>query len=614
MIMSGTCSVSGAREACLGSRVLCVGAGGIGCELLKTLVLSGFVNITVIDMDTIEVSNLNRQFLFRRRHVGQSKAKVAREASLRINPKAKIVAHHANVKEDQFDVDFFKSFDCVLNGLDNLEARRHVNRMALAASVPLVESGTAGYRGQVTVHIKGETECFECQPKPIPKKYPVCTIRNTPDKPIHCIVWAKDLLFPRLFGGEAVGAEAEREDEGKNGGEDEGKDRSDIEVSERAEGQPAVEYGCVVLREVYGDAIARLAAVEDMWKDREPPTPLSSDVIAAGRAIIQGRARGGDDKVPTSASLALGLSDSHATWSAEQSAAVFLMAVEILLDGHADRVGKLGFDKEFPLSVDFVTAASNLRSHCYGIEPKSSFDVKGMAGNIIHAIATTNAIISGLIVLEAQKLLLRGLRQDDDGATLTPWTTFVQHNPTGGRLLQRIKPLPPNPKCYVCSKAQVVMEADTGLMTLGRLVDDVLRKALAFAEPTVTVGSTMHYECGDDLEEDERERYDALRKRRLGDLPGDPIGHGSLVQVEDFSQEMSVELLVCHREPREGEDPDFFEVKGEVKGQDGGRGGEDEPEGEGDSDSDDLCVVEEAVGEKRKGAGQEEPAKRQRAS
>ena len=50
------------------------------------------------------------------------------------------------------------------------------------------------------MHIKGVTECFECQPKPTPKTYPVCTIRNTPDKPIHCIVWAKDLLFATLFG------------------------------------------------------------------------------------------------------------------------------------------------------------------------------------------------------------------------------------------------------------------------------------------------------------------------------------------------------------------------------------------------------------------------------
>lgn len=54
-----------------------------------------------------------------------------------------------NVKDRQYNVDFFRRFDCVLNGLDNLEARRHVNRLCLAAGVPLVESGTAGYLGQV---------------------------------------------------------------------------------------------------------------------------------------------------------------------------------------------------------------------------------------------------------------------------------------------------------------------------------------------------------------------------------------------------------------------------------------------------------------------------------
>lgn len=54
--------------------------------------------------------------------------------------------------------------------------------------------------GQVTVHLKGKTECYECTNKPAPKTYPICTLRNTPDKPIHCIVWAKDMLFGRLFG------------------------------------------------------------------------------------------------------------------------------------------------------------------------------------------------------------------------------------------------------------------------------------------------------------------------------------------------------------------------------------------------------------------------------
>lgn len=199
-------------------KVLVVGAGGIGCELLKDLVLSGILQITVIDLDTIDLSNLNRQFLFQKQHINLSKAKTARETVLKFNKDAQITAHHASIFDPQFDISFFKSFDLVLNALDNLAARRYVNKMCLAANKPLIESGTAGYLGQVSAHLKGVTSCYDCTPKETERKtYPVCTIRSTPSAPIHCIVWGKSFLFSNLFGASESGDEINTEKTADNG-------------------------------------------------------------------------------------------------------------------------------------------------------------------------------------------------------------------------------------------------------------------------------------------------------------------------------------------------------------------------------------------------------------
>lgn len=84
---------------------------------------------------------------------------------------------------------------------------------------------------------------------------------------------------------------------------------------------------------------------------------------------------------------------------------MFLESIRQYYQHRSDEIGAAVFDKDDLLAVDFVTAAANLRSLAYGIPPQSSFAVKGMAGNIIHAIATTNAIIAGLIVIEAVKLV-----------------------------------------------------------------------------------------------------------------------------------------------------------------------------------------------------------------
>ncbi|KAF2322856.1 hypothetical protein GH714_031411 [Hevea brasiliensis] len=172
-----------------------VGAGGIGCELLKTLALSGFqdIHIAVLHVrcggdrvccvnDVLRLFSVSDPLLLELHvmHVLGKPRVVARDAVLRFRPHISITPYHANVKI-LTSMLTFQAVSVVLNGLDNLDARRHVNRLCLAAEVPLV-----------TVHVKGKTECYECQPKPAPKTYPVCTITSTPSKEIGNLSFDKD--------------------------------------------------------------------------------------------------------------------------------------------------------------------------------------------------------------------------------------------------------------------------------------------------------------------------------------------------------------------------------------------------------------------------------------
>ncbi|KAL4402480.1 E1 ubiquitin-activating protein Uba2 [Malassezia pachydermatis] len=173
-----------------------------------------------IDLDTIDLSNLNRQFLFQKQHIKQPKALVAKATASAFNPDVTIVAHHANIKSSEFDVAYYGSFDVVLSALDNLDTRRWVNKMCVMARVPLVESGTAGFLGQVQPILATRFECYDCTAHPTPTTFPVCTIRSTPTAPVHCIVWAKNWLFPQLFGEDDDADEQElmqAEQNGENG-------------------------------------------------------------------------------------------------------------------------------------------------------------------------------------------------------------------------------------------------------------------------------------------------------------------------------------------------------------------------------------------------------------
>ena len=144
------------------AKVLIVGAGALGCEILKNCLMTGFQSISIIDMDTIELSNLNRQFLFRNEHIGQSKAHMAKEAfpSFRDHTKA----YHGRIQD--MDLAFYRQFHLIICGLDSIEARRWINQRLfqlierdpmtgqpdLSSLVPMIDGGTEGKRTVHTFH------------------------------------------------------------------------------------------------------------------------------------------------------------------------------------------------------------------------------------------------------------------------------------------------------------------------------------------------------------------------------------------------------------------------------------------------------------------------------
>lgn len=524
-------------SAIKGAKVLMVGAGGIGCELLKTLALSGFEDIHIIDMDTIEVSNLNRQFLFRQKHVGQSKAKVAREAVLKFRPHIKITPYHANVKDPEFNVDFFKQFNVVLNGLDNLDARRHVNRLCLASGVPLVESGTTGFLGQVTVHVKGKTECYECQPKPAPKTYPVCTITSTPTKFVHCIVWAKDLLFAKLFGNKN-----EENDLNVRSADASSSSEHTEDVFERRADEDVEQYGRRIYDHVFGYNIEVALHNEETWKNRNKPRPLYTRDVLPPRPVEQNgnkdKASNTADPSSVSAMASLGLKNPQDLWSLRENSEVFLEALKLFFLKREKEIGQLGFDKDDQLAVEFVTSAANIRAASFGIPLHSLFEAKGIAGNIVHAVATTNAIIAGLIVLEAIKVLQNDVKSYR--------MTYCLEHPSRKMLLMPVDPFEPNKSCYVCSETPLTLEINTHRSKLKDFVEKIVKAKLGMSLPLIMHGAALLYEVGDDLEEDEVANYAANLDKVLSELPS-PVTGGTILTVEDLQQELKCSINIKHR-------------------------------------------------------------------
>jgi len=141
--------------------VFVAGAGGLGSPVLFYLAAAGLGRITICDDDLVSLSNLNRQIIHPLSALDRSKAESSAEAVLRFNPDVQVVALSSRISKDNAG-SLIDGHDVIVDCLDNLETRLHVNRAAVAKRMPLVHAGIFGMGGQVTFIQPPETACLAC--------------------------------------------------------------------------------------------------------------------------------------------------------------------------------------------------------------------------------------------------------------------------------------------------------------------------------------------------------------------------------------------------------------------------------------------------------------------
>ena len=163
------------QKKLLSAKVFLIGAGGLGCPVGYYLAAAGVGTIGIIDNDTIELSNLQRQIAHNTERLGMHKADSAKKTFESLNPDTEVIAIKERITNDNI-LDLIKDYDIVVDGSDNFPTRYLVNDACVLSGKPLVSGAILRFEGQLTTIIPGEGHCYRClfeQPPP-PGLVPSC--------------------------------------------------------------------------------------------------------------------------------------------------------------------------------------------------------------------------------------------------------------------------------------------------------------------------------------------------------------------------------------------------------------------------------------------------------
>ncbi|KAI8840064.1 hypothetical protein BJ741DRAFT_597827 [Chytriomyces cf. hyalinus JEL632] len=445
------------------ARQFLVGAGAIGCEMLKNWSMLGLGSgpegyIYVTDMDTIEKSNLNRQFLFRPKDVGKLKSECAASAVEAMNPdlrgKIKSFADRVGPEtENVFGDEFWEGLTGVTNALDNVDARKYVDRRCVYYRKPLLESGTLGTKGNTQVVLPHLTESYSSSNDPPEKSIPICTLKNFPNQIEHTIQWARD-MFDGLFRGPAENVNMYLTQANFIQGtlREPGSAKETIEsihallVTDRPKSfEQCIAWARFKFQDYYYNQIAQLlynfpvdavtSTGTPFWSgpkraptavvfSAEEPLHLEYIISAANLYAFIFGLKGERDKKYFQTVLA-GISvpeftpktgvkiqvqeneqvQNQSTDASELEDLIKALPSPSTLPGFKLSPCDFEKDDDSNFHIDFIAAASNLRATNYSIANADRHKTKFIAGKIIPAIATTTALVTGLVCLELFKIV-----------------------------------------------------------------------------------------------------------------------------------------------------------------------------------------------------------------
>jgi len=394
------------------------------------------VNMTVTDMDTIEKSNLSRQFLFRNEHIGELKSVVAGKQTKLMNPEININVHKNKIcpeTETIYNEKFFKSLTCVANALDNVQARLFVDNLCVKYNVPLFESGTLGAKGNTQSIIPHLTESYGSTQDPPEDSIPMCTLKNFPYMPEHTIQWARD-VFEGLFNQSINNTMKQAVDKNyiKSLPENQMEEVKN-EIDEVVENIPktigdCINFGVKQYNKLFVKQINQLT-------EKYPKDMIENDIPFWSGTKRYPQVADYDCKNSLHTDFVI---NTALLWATifnipVESGNIFTYVANYIssLFGSSDKnidnnespyetlknvkMNPIDFEKDDSTNhhIDFITACANMRAFNYGIQPSNTMTVKKIAGKIIPAIATTTSIVSGLVALEFVKLLQGKTKLDD---------------------------------------------------------------------------------------------------------------------------------------------------------------------------------------------------------